>query len=303
MLGHHLSLLKEEKSNVEVILETIHEDINMERPDLRTSLPELRNRGTRLLDTYMDSIKSQVDSLSYHRSEYASVASVLLREGDDMVDSYNEMIRRSNTALMDIEWYEETTTADPGDAPEQPAAKMRHMIPPPNTDLKVKSVKHELHDAADYSPIENAAVDILANDSESQFDSKTAENKPSGSKTQTMPAASEESKVSASPIGSNGSMSFPGKVKHKPLATHTGRDSSTDMYTASESQESPGSRIQTMPAVPKDQMFLATSTSCNISRVPPVEDKSTDWDSFTAENKDCKLLKSASSRTQAQVRS
>ena len=53
------------------------------------------------------------------------------------------------------------------------------------------------------------------------------------------------------------------------LTTHTGSDSSTDMYTASESQESPGSRIQTMPAVPKDQMFLATSTSCNISRVPP----------------------------------
>ena len=150
MLGHPLSLLKEEKPNVEVILETIHEDINMERPDLRTSLPELRNRGKGLMDTYMNSIKSQVDSLSNHRSEYASVARVLLQEADDMVDSYNEMIRRSNTALMNNEWYEETTTADPGDASEQPAAKMRHIIPPPNTDLKVKCVKHELHDVADY---------------------------------------------------------------------------------------------------------------------------------------------------------
>ena len=54
-----------------------------------------------------------------------------------------------------------------------------------------------------------------------------------------------------------------------------------------------------MPAVPEDRMFLATSTSCGNSRVPPEEDKSTDWDSFTAEYKACKFLKSAGSRTQA----
>ena len=59
--------------------------------------------------------------------------------------------------------------------------------------------------------------------------------------------------------------------------------SSTDRYTAFKSQESPGSRIQAMPAVPKHRMFLATCTSRDITMVPTVEDKSTDWDSFMAE--------------------
>ena len=64
-----ISLLAKQKFRVEKMIETIYDHINMERQDLRSTLPELRNRGQRLLEEYMDSFTSLEARRSNYRAE------------------------------------------------------------------------------------------------------------------------------------------------------------------------------------------------------------------------------------------
>ena len=55
-----ISLLLKLKFKVEKIIESIHDNINKERLDIRSTIPELRNRGQRLLQEYMDKMSSKI---------------------------------------------------------------------------------------------------------------------------------------------------------------------------------------------------------------------------------------------------
>ena len=147
-----VSTLEKRRSDIEEIIETIYDNISQDRPDLSTSIPEMRSKVLRLLAVQMDSINALAATQILHGPAFASAVRILQQHGDDLVDSVNVMIRQSNTVLMDIHWFEEDTA----DTAETPAAQMKDRLSQNSSDLKVKCIKNESTDTADYSPLENA---------------------------------------------------------------------------------------------------------------------------------------------------
>ena len=160
-------LLAKKKLKVKKIIETIHDYLNMERSDLRSTIPELRSSGQKLLEDYMNNFTSMEGSRRNYRSEHAGALRFMYQERDELVDSYNEMIRQSNIVLQDLNWYEEEISAEvtPMEAVDQLAAEMTQKLSPPTphsacslapgTDLKVEYASQEPTNIAGCSPSGN----------------------------------------------------------------------------------------------------------------------------------------------------
>ena len=153
-------ILAKQRFKLEKIIETIHDHIDMERPSLRSALPELRNRGQRLLEEYMDSFTSLEDRRSNYRvepgAEHEEFIGLLYQQRDDLVDAYNEMTRQSNTALLDLDWYEDEISSEmaPMGTIEQTGAHESSPLSA-ETDLKTKIIRLKSTETADFLPSEN----------------------------------------------------------------------------------------------------------------------------------------------------
>ena len=100
-LNHITMILKEQRSDIDEVLETIYDNINQQRSDLHTCIPELRRVLYGLLTEHLDSIKQLAAKQGDHGQNYDSMIRVLQQEGDDLVDSVNAAIHLANTVLMD----------------------------------------------------------------------------------------------------------------------------------------------------------------------------------------------------------
>ena len=142
-LHHITTILKEQRSDIDEVLETIYDNINQHRADLNICIPELRNVLYGLLLEHLESIKLLAASIPMgeHGQEYDTMVKILQQEGDDLVDSVNAKMHLANNVLMDKEYKDEANK------PEEQARAA--------TDAKTKQEECAVAVSATSQPVRN----------------------------------------------------------------------------------------------------------------------------------------------------
>ena len=93
------NILKKQRLEIEEVVNTIHDNINQQRSDLKICLPELKGILFGLMEEHFQDIKFLAGKLG---GDHPKI-SMLEQKGDQLIDSVNETLYLTNTLLRDDE--------------------------------------------------------------------------------------------------------------------------------------------------------------------------------------------------------
>ena len=99
-----LRALKYQRSDMDKVLEIIYNNIDQERPDVPTCQPELKRKLYGLMTDHNNSIMFLTSKLNANGPDYDSMVRMVEQEGENLVDLVNRTIHLASTIHKDPEY-------------------------------------------------------------------------------------------------------------------------------------------------------------------------------------------------------